>query len=383
MADLPTSLEGRNILFFSRGRGRGHAVPDAVIAESVQRCDPSLKIDFVSYGTGASTLRELGYRVIDLQLPDNNAFLATNIKATRVIARRRPYLVISHEEFSALPAAKVFGTSTMFITDFFTDPRDLLMNCLRYADETIFVDEAGVFAEPPFLRGPVHYVGPVLRSFEYGVADRTRARRELQIPVHGFVLAVLPGSWTEVEAPIARIVIDAFHRLERPDKVLIWVTGRDGDAIRSALANTGFHTVIKEYDSRIDRLIVSSDAVITKENRVTCKETNALGIPCIALTHSLNPFDDIWIKRLPGACLVEADRIDGEELARLLEKSAKEGSPSNKERTQDARKGAERAARIICDAALVAKRKLEVRSVESAAEKVKAASSPCLKTTLT
>ena len=41
------------ILFFSRGRGRGHAIPDMQIAKELERQDSEIEIRFVSYGTGA------------------------------------------------------------------------------------------------------------------------------------------------------------------------------------------------------------------------------------------------------------------------------------------------------------------------------------------
>ena len=53
------------ILFFSRGRGRGHAIPDMAIAEKLLRLRDDADIRFVSYATGAATFTEFGHSVIE------------------------------------------------------------------------------------------------------------------------------------------------------------------------------------------------------------------------------------------------------------------------------------------------------------------------------
>lgn len=59
-----------DILFFSRGRGRGHAIPDLAIAKRLLHADPSLALAFASYGTGAETIRNSGCDLIDLRLSE-------------------------------------------------------------------------------------------------------------------------------------------------------------------------------------------------------------------------------------------------------------------------------------------------------------------------
>ena len=65
-------MAAHQTLFFSRGKGRGHAVPDAVIAADLAAMDPTGEITFASYGTGHATLRDLGCAVIDLDLPEDD-----------------------------------------------------------------------------------------------------------------------------------------------------------------------------------------------------------------------------------------------------------------------------------------------------------------------
>ena len=151
------------VLFFSRGRGRGHAIPDLAIAAELARLAPELTVRFASYATGLETLVEAGHAAVDLQLPDDAPYLELLVRAARVIAAEQPDLVVSHEEFAALPAARTFGLPSVFVVDFFPS-RDVWLESLRYADDILFIERRGIFAEPAELRGRVRYLGPVVRQ---------------------------------------------------------------------------------------------------------------------------------------------------------------------------------------------------------------------------
>ena len=168
----------KKILFFTRGRGRGHAIPDIAIMRELEQLRPDIQVRFVSYGTGALTLAAHGIPCVDLQLPDQNSIAATTVLAGRVMGALAPDLVVAHEEFSAMPVAKIFGLPTVMITDFFTTPGMLSMESLWYADRVLFLARRGLHAEPPSVRGKVRYLGPTLRKFLYRRGDRRRARAE-------------------------------------------------------------------------------------------------------------------------------------------------------------------------------------------------------------
>lgn len=85
------------VLFFSRGHGRGHAMPDIRIADAVLNEFPDVRIRFASYSSGAQTLQASAHGTIDLQLPDNPAPLELMARQTRLIASIQPRLVIAHE----------------------------------------------------------------------------------------------------------------------------------------------------------------------------------------------------------------------------------------------------------------------------------------------
>jgi hypothetical protein len=53
-------------------------------------------------------------------------------------------LILSHEEFAAVPVAKAFGISAIFLTDWFLDSDHLLMKSLTVADEVLFMDALAI-----------------------------------------------------------------------------------------------------------------------------------------------------------------------------------------------------------------------------------------------
>ena len=325
----------RKVLFFCRGRGSGHAVPDIEIAKELLRLRPNVEFRFVSYATGAETLAEFGMPLIDIGLPEENSLLDTIVIATRIMGWLQPDLVVAHEEFGALPAAGVFQKPTIFLTDWFVDGDRITMAALRYADEILFLDEKGWFEEPSQAKGKVTYVGQILRHFEYSLADRTRARGELGLAAEAFVVAVLPGGYAnEEKAPIADLVLRSFDLLDRPSKRLVWVAGSDAAALRTRTASRNDICVI-ERDWQIDRLMVASDVAITKANRKTVIELESLGIPSVALSAELNPIDDARARSSGGVTFRLIAETDAERLVADLNRAADQRpSPVEKPRPQ-------------------------------------------------
>ena len=73
------------ILWFCRGRGRGHAIPDLEIVREVERVEPAAQVHFVSYGTGARTLEEFGRSVVDLGLSDIGGITDSTVLSGRLV----------------------------------------------------------------------------------------------------------------------------------------------------------------------------------------------------------------------------------------------------------------------------------------------------------
>jgi UDP-N-acetylglucosamine:LPS N-acetylglucosamine transferase len=309
-------VSDRRIMYSSRGLGRGHAVIDIEIARALTRLRSDLEVTFVSHGTGADTFRRRGHAVVDLGLPDHPDVLETLVRVTRLIARLKPTLVIAHETFMALPAAKAFDIRSILITHWFVDPNQLWMQCLRYADRVVFVEEPGIFLEPPWVRGKVDYVGPAVRPFSWSKSDRARARRELSIPDNCLVLLVLPGSLPEAAAPICDTVTHAFDSLEVPAKRMVWLSGSDYVEISRRLKDHPNVTVL-ESDPQIDRLMAAGDLAVTKGTYNTTRELTALGVPSIAITWD-NFVDDVFAIRNPAVTVLAGKELDRRSFANCL-----------------------------------------------------------------
>jgi UDP-N-acetylglucosamine:LPS N-acetylglucosamine transferase len=287
-------------LFFSRGRGRGHAIPDiALVTELLQDANcPALQ--FVSYGTGADTIRQHGYHVIDLELSEESQFAETLIRCAQAVRDYLPNFVISHEEFAALPAAQVFGVPCIFLIDWFPRAGTVWMECLRYARSTIFMDDPGYYDEPDVIRGKIKYVGPVIRDLNLTEGNQRNARIELGLPRDRPIVMVLPGgssASSEANSPLFDLVSGAIDLLDQ-NALTIWIdSAKDRQAIVSRIATrTDFLIVETRFD--IEKFMVAADVVITKGTRKTSIELNALGIPSISISHGLNPIDDYRVLRI-------------------------------------------------------------------------------------
>ena len=75
-----------------------------------------------------------------MEMPEDNPVWETVVRSLRVIEEHRPCLVISHEEFAAVPASKGLGVPAVFLTDWFMPEGFAQMQALRYADEVIFLE---------------------------------------------------------------------------------------------------------------------------------------------------------------------------------------------------------------------------------------------------
>jgi hypothetical protein len=307
-----------SLLFFCRGRGRGHAIPDAVIAGRIREQDPRAQIRFVSYATGARTLVDHGFPTLDLDLPEDAPFLSVLVAATRVMAAgQRADLVVSHEEFAVLPVAKALGFPTCLVVDFFPWS-DLGRHSLRHADRIAFIEQPGIFGEPPEVQGRVAYTGPVVRPLVASRTGSAAAREALGIGPGTVVVSVIPGAYaTEERAPILDLVSAAFRRLEAPDKLLVWVAGTDHRALAGKLGDVAPVRVLEQY-APIERLMVASNVVITKSNRGTTIDLARLGVPSLSLSHGLNQIDEVIVRRIRTNLALDARGLDPAVLASYL-----------------------------------------------------------------
>jgi hypothetical protein len=307
------------ILLVSRGRGRGHAVPDMAIATELGTLLPDIRMGFVSYAAGADAYRSCGYDVTDLCKPDDPPLLEMVVTLAQLFGQMNslPHLVVSHEEIPVLPAAEIFGIPCVFMTDFFTDPSSMSMQALKYAREIVFTGEQGLYTEPPYLHGKVQYVGRAVRPFEYTLADRSRARLELNIPGDATVVLLQPGGWIERLAPMADLLIAAWDLVPYAPRRLIWLAGHDYDSLYSRIGERTDVILLRE-DWNIDRLMAASNVLITKANRLTVFEAAALGLPSVSLSNQFNWPDDVAVLNVPSNTALVAETTTPELLVKAL-----------------------------------------------------------------
>jgi hypothetical protein len=293
--------------------------------EAVHGIDPKIEWGFVSYGTGAATLLELGQNVQDLDLPDDNPFLETLIRACGVIRALNPRMVVSHEEFAALPAARICGAPSIFLVDWFKNEKQLITQTLAYADAVIFPGEQGVFDEPSFLKGKIEYVGSFVRGLAYHREDRERARAELGLASELTVVSVLPGTWAnEKRAPVFDLLVSAFHALDCGKKLLCWAAGADFDTLTNLTRGVRDVSILRS-PWPTERLMVASDLVLTKGNRGTIIEVAELGLPSISLSSGQNPIDDCLVARIKSNLPLRMKGITSDFLASCMQQKLEEG----------------------------------------------------------
>lgn len=318
-------LRSPRLLYFSRGKGSGHAMPDSAIMEATRKLYADFDVRFVSYDTGAAALDRLGYAVIDLKLPEWPPFLETAVRAAQVIGNFRPDLVISHEDFAMMPMAKVSNLPTIFITHWFWKTEHIHMQSLCYADRILFIEEPGVFEEPSYVAGKVEYFGPLVRNLGYTRADRDRVRARLGTATSTVLVSVMPGSWTEAQAPLVDMLMLAFRDLPVDDKQLVWIAGADTEELTNRFAAEPNITV-KRFDEDIGALMVASDLVITKANYTSAREIDSLSVPQVSISHRLNPIDDIFAERIATNRALYADELDADKLGSVLTEDAKQSA---------------------------------------------------------
>lgn len=314
------------VLFFSRGRGRGHAIPDVAIAKELSDLEPGITLQFVSYGTGAQTIGQCGYRVIDLKLPDDNPFLETLVRSIHIINEQEPSLVLSHEEFCVLPAAKLFEVPCMFLTDWFPSPGTVWMECLPYAEKVIFLDEPGYFEEPEVLKGKVEYVGLAIRQLSLTKESQHTARMELGLPQGAPIILILPGgasASSEDRAPLFDLVTSAIDLLDG-DPVAVWVLPPEEQEKIRKHQTCRPDIVFMSPHFNVEKTMVAADVAITKATRTTSFELNALGIPSISISYGLNPIDDYRVAQIKTNRALRARGLTATSLSAHLTQAMKE-----------------------------------------------------------
>lgn len=317
-----------SVLYFLRSRARADDQLDLSIAEELRKCLGGSNARFVLCAPGAAILKAAGWPVIEQGFCESADFLQAMIAAARIISSVRPAVVVSHEQFSALPAARIAGVPAIFVNDWFPASGSPAGDCLAHAESIIFTENRGIFPVPLAVKVQPIYVGPVVRKMRYQLPDRSRARSELGLADKGVVVSVIPGAWaTEEKAPLLDLALPSFDAAGLGvDRTLVWVAGADHETVRSRSA--GYPVVVFGHCSPIERLMVASDLVLTKGDRQTTLELASLGVPSISTSYAVNPIDDLLVPRIRSNAALHAKAIDSAVLSRCISEAV--FAPSNR-----------------------------------------------------
>ena len=321
-SSIQTSPETNSIpvLFFSRGRGHGHAIPDMDIGQELNIIDKSINIQFVSYATGAETFKACNVPVLDMGLPEGNPFILTLQKALELITNFKPKIIVAHEEFAAMAAAKITGVPAIFISAWMPQNGTVHAESLVSAAGILVIGDPGIFPMPMGVRGTVAYSGPIVRKLQFTRKDRSSLRRELNIEDDALAILVAQGGWaSEQRAPILNTVLSAFFALKQTPKHLFWLAGNDVETIsRRMQGMKGVHVL--PFVDPMERIMAACDIVITKGTRGITLDAASAGVPSISLSPGMNPIDDMLVPRIRTNIALNANATDGTILKQYMEK---------------------------------------------------------------
>lgn len=342
---IGAGIRNVDLVFFSRGRGKGHAVPDLAILQQLRNLLPELTVTFVSYAVGADVLRTANQDVVDIGLPEMATFFDTLTRCGRALRSIRARLAVCHEEPGAIVAARIFGIPAVYLSHWFHPPEHAYSEAFEHADNVILMEHEGLFPEPRQVRGRVRYVGPVLRPLHYRRSDRALVRSELGLGPDDRLILVLPGSPPEDATPIQDLVSQALRELTSSRLQVIWVAGKDVARV-AVPASEALAIKFLEHEPRLDRLMVAADLAITKGTYNIGRELVALGVPSISLSHGYNYIDDLFARTFPTNKFLWAKQTTPADLARSISAALDEGLCTPDERLLSGT-GAEQAAACL------------------------------------
>lgn len=289
------------ILYLSRGRGFSHAMNDFLILEELNKLNENLSILVASYDKGYNYFLKNGFRPYNLGLKQNDELtLKAGLRIWSLIRKFSPDLVISDEVFIALHITKGLKIPSILITHWFFETynkKHPIIPAVKKANLVIFVDTPQFHNIPFDYNVHLTFVGPVIREFEYTLKDKKRARKELGINFDDKVILVTTGGRHKERNLLLEVSVAAFKELRYDNLKLILLTGELYEEYRNRYADED-SIIVKDFDWKMDRLMVASDLVICKGTFSTTWELAYLGVPSIAIADINNPIDQIHVNRM-------------------------------------------------------------------------------------
>ena len=330
---------GECVALITGGGTAGHTNPGIAIAEAlVGRGVERSAVHFVGgrRGNEAELVGAAGFsidllpgrgiqrRLTPANLRAGGELLSGLARATRIVARRRPAVVVCLGGYAAAgaTAAAVARRIPVVVSE---------QNARASAVNRLFGRWAAVCALPfPGTDLPHGRLtgNPVRRAVVHAVRtlDRPRARAELGLPGDRVVVAAWAGSLGATR--LNRGVADLAQRwADRADVTLYHVVGRRDwerfgqDPPRWGPAGLDYRVVA--YEDRMDRLLRAADLALTRSGASTVAELAIAGLPSVLVPLPGAPRDHQWhntteLVDAGGALRLADDEVDGLRLDEVL-----------------------------------------------------------------
>jgi len=310
------------ILYLSRGRGFSHAMYDSLILRELKKMNKNISVLVASYDKGYTYFLNNRIEAFNLGLKENEELtLKAGFRMWSLIRRFKPDLVVSDEVFIVLHITKALKIPSVLITHWFFETfskNHPMIPVVKKANHVIFVDTPEFHTIPFDFNVHLTCVGPVIRKFDYTLKDRKRARRELEIGLKDKVILVTPGGRHKNRSELLEICFRAFKDLKDNNLKLIILSGELCEEY-SKRYEVDKRVIVKDFDWKMDRLIVASDLVICKGTFMTTWEIAYLGVPSISIPDT-GHIDQFHVNRMAAHGFTT--KIDPRKLSKkvLLEK---------------------------------------------------------------
>jgi hypothetical protein len=306
------------VLYFVRAGRPGGAAPDLALAYGLKAVAPEIDLQWASYGSGLTQLQTTGLPVIVLALPEENSYAATLAEAIKAIHTFQPAVVVSHDEFAALVAAKLLGVPAVYLSLWLPQAGSLAAESLAHADAVFIFAAPGLFIAPHPLRLAPEFVGQVVHPRDVTRRDRPAFRCELGLADDALLIVVAPSEHSPEEtAPIADKVLAAFAACSVAKKRLIWHSRCDHARLLSCTEKiAGVEVTPSEVIA--SRVLAAADVIIVKDDYGWALEAAALGVPSVSLSFGARPIDEFFLARLSSNIALIASATDPDTLQRAL-----------------------------------------------------------------
>jgi uncharacterized protein (TIGR00661 family) len=314
-----SKLKGPKILYLSRGRGFSHAMYDLLILEELKNINKDLSILVASYDKGYIYFLNNGIKAFNLELrQEDELSLKAGFRIWSLIRKFRPNLVVADEVFISLHITKALKIPSILITHWFFESynkKHPIIPAVKKANHVLFVDTPEFHNIPFDFKVHLTFVGPIIREFDYNLGDKNRARSELGIKREDKVILVTTGGRHKDRNKLLELSVEVFKELQEKNMKLILLTGELRKEYEKKCADND-NIIVKDYDWKMDRLMVASDLVICKGTFMTTWELAYLGLPSISVPDLSNPVDQVHTYRMAENNLTL--RIDPRKINKLV-----------------------------------------------------------------